>query len=68
MTKPKLEIPLEQRIWVDLPTAAALLGYSENKFKEIREEPSFVTAGVERIDGRFSQDLLRRWGNGEIGR
>ncbi|WPQ68396.1 hypothetical protein [Weissella paramesenteroides] len=68
MSRPKPEIPIEQRIWLDAPTAAALLGYGEDKFGEIREDPSFVMAGVEQRDGRFSQDLLRKWGNGEIGR
>ncbi|MBU7568555.1 hypothetical protein ACFQGR_01370 [Weissella sagaensis] len=66
MSRPKPEIPIEQRIWLDGPTAAALLGYGEEKFQEIREETTFVMAGVEVRDGRFSQKLLRKWGNREI--
>lgn len=66
MSRPKPEIPIEQRIWLDTPTAAALLGYGENKFQEIREEPTFVMAGIEKREGRFSQKLLRKWGDGEI--
>lgn len=67
MSRAKPDIPIEQRIWLDAPTAAALLGYGEETFNQkVRSEASFVMAGVERIDGRFSQDLLRKWGNGEL--
>lgn len=66
MSRPKPEIPIKDRFWVDAPTAAALLDYGEGKFQEIREDPSFIMAGVERRDGRFAKDLLKQWANGDI--
>ncbi|QYU58176.1 hypothetical protein K1728_01825 [Weissella confusa] len=67
MARKKPDIPLQERVWVDVVEAAGLLGYGEEIFnQEIRSSKEFVEARIERREGRFSRKLLEKWGNGEF--
>lgn len=65
----KVEIPIKERVWVNLDTAAALLDVSPNYFREnVRYDQRFIDLKVETDLGiaRFSVDNLARYGNGEL--
>jgi hypothetical protein len=64
--KSEIELPTELIIWVNAPTAAAMLNYSLTGFNEnVRYSERFKQMKVEQQHNRFSVDLLKKFGRGE---
>ena len=62
MSKPVPKYEVNEKLLITADEAAGLLSVSRNYFDEkIRYDNTFVSLKVERIHGRYSRDLLKKW-------
>lgn len=66
MAKPVPEYGVNDKLLIKADEAAGLLSVSRTYFDEkIRFEKSFKAMKVERMNGRYSRNLLRKWADWE---